>query len=326
MPITLTGLHALSVETPTTVSTASRARGSPARCSARRSTFVMTASNGWYSQVGTCFIAAAWKTTSASAQQRPRPRHSRGCRRSGSAAAGGAPRRRRCRRSRPGGAGSASRIECWSRLAAREDDDLLGHADLALEQPPHQDLAERAGPAGDDDALTVEQGPASSRVVGVGVGGQLRDHLRPARRPRSRSRAAEAAGVEARSIDDARRPARSRRQARRRRASCTSRSCLSIGSALEVPEAVQRLMALDRCRRSRGREPVSSSPLNTARVNPRTEPPRLTEEPLEQTMARRQLAADHARSGSSGPRVSRAHRAASSGRTRSTGSGRSLSA
>ncbi len=26
---------------------------------------VMNASIGWYSQVGTCFIAAAWKTTSA---------------------------------------------------------------------------------------------------------------------------------------------------------------------------------------------------------------------------------------------------------------------
>ena len=26
---------------------------------------VMKASTGWYSQVGTCFIAAAWKTTSA---------------------------------------------------------------------------------------------------------------------------------------------------------------------------------------------------------------------------------------------------------------------
>ncbi len=66
IPITLTGLHALSVEIPTTVSTGRRRSRIARTMFSAPITFVRTASTGWYSQVGTCFIAAAWKTTSAS--------------------------------------------------------------------------------------------------------------------------------------------------------------------------------------------------------------------------------------------------------------------
>ncbi len=64
MPITLIGLQALSVETPISVWVRSERRTARARFAAP-STFVAVASAGKYSQVGTCFIAAAWKTTSA---------------------------------------------------------------------------------------------------------------------------------------------------------------------------------------------------------------------------------------------------------------------
>ena len=67
IPITLTGLQALSVEMPTTASTW-RALVRTARTSASApSTLVRTASMGKYSQVGTCFSAAACTTMSASA-------------------------------------------------------------------------------------------------------------------------------------------------------------------------------------------------------------------------------------------------------------------
>ncbi len=66
MPMTLTGLHALSVEMPTTVSTGSCCSLIARTMFCAPITLVRTASNGKYSQVGTCFIAAAWKTTSAS--------------------------------------------------------------------------------------------------------------------------------------------------------------------------------------------------------------------------------------------------------------------
>ena len=65
MPITLIGLQALSVEMPTTVCARSERRAARTTFSAP-STFVATAWLGKYSHVGTCFIAAAWKTTSAS--------------------------------------------------------------------------------------------------------------------------------------------------------------------------------------------------------------------------------------------------------------------
>ena len=64
MPMTLTGLHALSVEMPITVCGRldSRIARRP-RCRAPVM-LVATACAGKYSQVGTCFIAAAWMTTS----------------------------------------------------------------------------------------------------------------------------------------------------------------------------------------------------------------------------------------------------------------------
>ena len=64
MPITLMGLQALSVETARTVCVRSDRRAARTTFSAP-STFVATAWLGKYSQVGTCFIAAAWKTASA---------------------------------------------------------------------------------------------------------------------------------------------------------------------------------------------------------------------------------------------------------------------
>ena len=65
MPMTLIGLHALSVEMPTTVSTRELAAIVARTSSSAPMTFVRTASTGKYSQVGTCFSAAAWMTTSA---------------------------------------------------------------------------------------------------------------------------------------------------------------------------------------------------------------------------------------------------------------------
>ena len=58
MPMTLTGLHALSVEMPTTVSTDGSIRGRRGRCSPRPDVGAHRLA-GKYSQVGTCFIAAA---------------------------------------------------------------------------------------------------------------------------------------------------------------------------------------------------------------------------------------------------------------------------
>ena len=66
MPITLTGLQALSVEMPTTVSTGRRCSRMARTMFSGPPMFVCTASKGKYSQVGTCFSAAALKTTSAS--------------------------------------------------------------------------------------------------------------------------------------------------------------------------------------------------------------------------------------------------------------------
>ena len=66
IPMTFTGSQALSVETPTTVST-----GCPCSRMARTmftapTQFVSSACSGKYSQVGTCLRAAALTTTSAS--------------------------------------------------------------------------------------------------------------------------------------------------------------------------------------------------------------------------------------------------------------------
>ncbi len=66
IPITLTGLQALSVEMPTTVSTGSRCSRIARTMFSGPPMLVRTASNGKYSQVGTCLSAAALKTTSAS--------------------------------------------------------------------------------------------------------------------------------------------------------------------------------------------------------------------------------------------------------------------
>ncbi len=66
IPITLTGLQALSVETPTTVSTGRSCSWMARTMFSGPAMLVITASNGKYSQVGTCFSAAALKTTSAS--------------------------------------------------------------------------------------------------------------------------------------------------------------------------------------------------------------------------------------------------------------------
>ena len=41
-------------------------------------------------------------------------------------------------------------------LVAREDDDLVRHAQFAGEEPPDEHLAERAGAAGDENALVIE--------------------------------------------------------------------------------------------------------------------------------------------------------------------------
>ena len=65
MPMTLTGLHALSVETPTTVSTGRSSSRMARTMFSAPSMLVRTASYGKYSQVGTCLSAAALKTTSA---------------------------------------------------------------------------------------------------------------------------------------------------------------------------------------------------------------------------------------------------------------------
>ena len=66
MPIVLTGLHALSVETPTTVSIGSAMLLDGADDVLGASMLVRTASYGKYSQVGTCLSAAAFTTMSAS--------------------------------------------------------------------------------------------------------------------------------------------------------------------------------------------------------------------------------------------------------------------
>ena len=67
MPMTLIGLHALSVEMPMTASTRPSAATTARTSASAPRTLVLIASVGKYSQVGTCFSAAAWITTSASA-------------------------------------------------------------------------------------------------------------------------------------------------------------------------------------------------------------------------------------------------------------------
>jgi hypothetical protein len=57
------GLHALSVEMAISVRTRSFRRAASTRLCAP-CTLVATACEGKYSHVGTCFIAAAWMTTS----------------------------------------------------------------------------------------------------------------------------------------------------------------------------------------------------------------------------------------------------------------------
>ena len=66
MPMTLTGLHALSVLMPTTVSTGSRPSLIARTTLTAPTQLVRTACSGKYSQTGTCFSAAALKTMSAS--------------------------------------------------------------------------------------------------------------------------------------------------------------------------------------------------------------------------------------------------------------------
>src|SRR5438876_9085738 len=65
IPMTFIGLHALSVETATAVSTVDSSLRMARTTLEAPMTFVLTASSGAYSQDGTCFSAAAWKTTSA---------------------------------------------------------------------------------------------------------------------------------------------------------------------------------------------------------------------------------------------------------------------
>ncbi len=64
IPMTLIGLHALSVEIAMSVCDALVPRAQRRPGCARPWTFVATACEGKYSHVGTCFIAAAWMTTS----------------------------------------------------------------------------------------------------------------------------------------------------------------------------------------------------------------------------------------------------------------------
>ena len=129
-------------------------------------TLVMNASTGWYSQVGTCFIAAAWKTTSAPCSERDH----------GGVVADVADAEVQPLMAllvvddvvgRDAAVLEREPHRVLKRLAAGEDDDLRRHAELSLEQAAHQHLAERAGPAGDDDALTGEQGSPSIRVAGA---------------------------------------------------------------------------------------------------------------------------------------------------------------
>ena len=166
----------------------------------------------------------------------------------------------------------------------------LGHAELAREQPAHQHLAERAGAAGDDDALTVEQGPASVRVV-VGGRGELRHHLRPARRPRSRSPRGSGCESRLRSITTESSGSISTSSSK---ASRSMHEQVVLGDRLgaHVPQAVQRRDGArhvgDRAGENRCRRAAEHSPREASH-----RAARLTQEPLEQAMARRQLAADH---------------------------------
>ena len=64
MPITFTGLHALSVDIPTTVPTGRPSSWIERTMFSGPSMLVRTASKGKYSHVGTCFSAAALNTTS----------------------------------------------------------------------------------------------------------------------------------------------------------------------------------------------------------------------------------------------------------------------
>ena len=66
MPITLTGLHALSVEMPITVCTGYWFSWIARTMFAAPMQLVRIACSGKYSQVGTCFSAAAFTTMSAS--------------------------------------------------------------------------------------------------------------------------------------------------------------------------------------------------------------------------------------------------------------------
>ena len=63
MPITLTGLHALSVEIAIANSTSVPVIAMARVTFDAPKTFVITASRGAYSHDGTCFSAAAWNTT-----------------------------------------------------------------------------------------------------------------------------------------------------------------------------------------------------------------------------------------------------------------------
>ena len=115
--------------------------------------FVFTASNGLYSHAGTCFIAAAWKTTSVP--------------RSTDTTELGVPDVADLELQASVAlllvddlvGGHPAMLEVQShlmleRLAAREDHHLVRQSDLALKEPSHDDLAEGPGPSGHHHSLT----------------------------------------------------------------------------------------------------------------------------------------------------------------------------
>ena len=250
-------------------------------------TFVLTASAGWYSQVGTCFIAAAWKTTSAPLERLgDRVRVADVADHEGESA-GGAPRRRRCRRSRPGGAGTRAASRAASASLREKTITASGTPDLALEEAADQHLPERAGAAGDEHALSGQRF-RHIRPSAVGVG-ELGDHLVPARRRpagrRAKPRRVQAAvdpGLVGRSI--------SMPSPSAPRSLTSSRACRSArrrrGRCLPGPGGVRD--RADQTRQLRRRRAAEQRPPEAGHGVPV-----LRDEPFEQAPLRAQLPADH---------------------------------
>ncbi len=151
-------------------------------------TLVLIASVGKYSQVGTCFSAAAWITTSASRDRLEQRREVADVADAEGEQVAGA-----LVDDVVGGGAAAQEAQPHVVLlgfVARQHGDLGRPADAAFEQPPHDALPERSGSAGDENPLAVDGHVSEDslfaqppdRLVGRRIGGQVRDHRVPAGR------------------------------------------------------------------------------------------------------------------------------------------------